>query len=204
MEGAKVKCTIRYGSQKDRVYLWVVHANVFIWSEHRNKTNEVVLSRPDISSVVLYKKADDLLKSSIVLVREFRTPVSNSECFVLENPGGSSKRAADPKRVAADEVFEETGLRIDPIRISYHSCRQLMATFSAHKAHTFSVELDDSELEWLEKQLGVPHGDGKEDMNGTGERTYIEIHTLEDILKNDSVDWSTVGMIMAILQGASN
>jgi len=49
---------------------------MYIKSEDRHKTNEVVLSRPDISTVVGYlPHSDDLMETEVVIVREFRSPL---------------------------------------------------------------------------------------------------------------------------------
>ena len=79
--------------------------------------------------------------------------------------------------------------------------RQLAGTILAHKAHLFSAELTDEELTWLETQKGIPHGADLD--NPTGERAYTEIKTLGEILSENLVDWSNVGMICEALQEVS-
>jgi len=41
---------------KKFVFMWVLKADIYIASEDRHKTNEFVLSRPDISSILLWKR----------------------------------------------------------------------------------------------------------------------------------------------------
>ncbi|MEK9186613.1 MAG: nucleoside 2-deoxyribosyltransferase domain-containing protein [Patescibacteria group bacterium] len=181
------------------VYSWIIEAKIFIGSEKRHKTNEIVISRGDISSVVLYRRASNLLDTEIVLAREFRSPVRNSDGFVWENPGGSSPNPnIDPLEVAIEEVYEENGLRLDPKRLAPLGSRQLAATFSAHHAHLFKVELTAEEINWFRSQKGVARGVnlGKSE---TGERVYTEVTTIREILENNLVDWSNLGMIFVAL-----
>ncbi|MDO8669658.1 MAG: nucleoside 2-deoxyribosyltransferase domain-containing protein [Candidatus Buchananbacteria bacterium] len=194
LDGAKVLWTWRVGPKKDIVFFFAIHVDVYIASEGRNKTNEVVISRPDISTVMMYKPdRDNIANSDIVLIREFRSPAAN--CFVWELPGGSSFRlGVDSLQLAADECLEETGLKINPVRMRAHQSRQLIATLSSHQAHLFSVELTDEELAWLKSQEGIVHG-----VIEDSERTYIEVVKLGDILLFGRVDWSMLGMILSVL-----
>lgn len=120
LEHARVVWTFRVGPQRNFVFFWALHAEVYITAEERSKTNEVVQARPDIATIVLYKKAVSIDDSEIVLIREFRTPVSNPTGYVWELPGGSSfKPVNDPRTFASHESQEETGLKIDPERFQY-------------------------------------------------------------------------------------
>lgn len=137
----------------------------------------------------MYKRAPILQNATIVLIREFRSPAATLNGYVREVPGGSSfKPTENPLQLAADEVHEETGLRISASRIIKRETRQLVATLSSHKAHLFSVEITDAELEWLQQQVDVAHG-----VSEDTERTYVEIHTLSEILTSDYVDWRYAG-----------
>ncbi|MEK7120251.1 MAG: NUDIX hydrolase, partial [Patescibacteria group bacterium] len=195
LDGAKVEWTFRVGPKRGFVFFWILHVNVYITKENRNKTNEVVISRPDIATIVMYQKKADLYNTDIVLIREFRSPVTTSDGYVWEVPGGSSfKPKGDPLVLAANECEEETGLKIESSRIKKHEARQLVATLSAHKAHLFSVEITDQELDWLRSQQGIAHGVVEDT-----ERTYVEIMKLGEICKQASVDWSMLGMILSVL-----
>jgi 8-oxo-dGTP pyrophosphatase MutT (NUDIX family) len=168
---------------------------VYVASENRVKDNEFVLGRPDISTIVAYQKAERLEDTRVLLIREFRSACSNSGGFVWEIPGGST--FADnltPERLAAEEFHEETGLRLAADRFVYHQNRQLYATFSAHKAHVFSVELTVDEMNALAQDSMTVHGLVEE-----GERTYNEVWTLKHIRQYELVDWSMLGMIMQVL-----
>ena len=181
---------------KDFVFLWVLHAEVYVASEDRVKNNEFVLARPDISSVCLWHdpNKDSLWDLEVVIIREFRTPASTKDGFVRELPGGSAIDPGDPEETAAAEVHEETGFYLDPSRLKSHSARRLVGTLSSHKSHLFSVELTDKELEWFKSQDGIVHG--KEEDT---ERTFIEVHTVQNLIDNDLVDWTTLGMILQVL-----
>lgn len=180
---------------KDFVFLWVLHAKVYVASEDRVKDNEFVLARPDISSVCLWhEKGDSLFENEVVIVKEFRTPASTKDAFIRELPGGSAVDPGDPEETAAEEVHEETGFYLDPSRLKVHPARQLAGTLSSHKAHLFSAELTSKEVEWFESQAGTVHG--KEEDT---ERCFIEVHTVQNLIDNDLVDWTTLGMILQVL-----
>lgn len=190
LDKAKLLYSFRPGF-KSFVFMWVLKAEIYVKEEDRYKTNEFVLSRPDISSIMLWKKEDSLEKSKVVLIKEFRAPASTSDGFVRELVGGSSKESEDPEGVAASEILEETGFKVEPDRLVYHQTRQLCGTLSSHKSHFFSVELDDDEIKWFESQEGIVHGNIEDT-----ERTFIEVHTVGDILENEDVDWVTLGQVM--------
>ncbi|MDB5184287.1 MAG: hypothetical protein JWN38_95 [Candidatus Saccharibacteria bacterium] len=195
LDHARLIWSFRVGPERNIVFCWALHVDVYITAEDRHKTNEFVLSRPDISTVVMYQRAPVLEDSAIVLVREFRSPASNTDGYVYETPGGSSfKPGGNPLQLASEEVFEETGFHLDSSRFQLHEARQLAATFSAHQAHLFSVEITDDELAQLRAQEGTPYG-----VEADTERTFVEVVTLKDILQQANVDWSMLGMIMRVL-----
>lgn len=181
---------------KSFVFLWILHAEVYIASEDRVKTNEFVMARTDISSVCLWhENGDSIFENEVVIIKEFRTPSSAEDGFVRELPGGSAPKGdADPVDVAAEEVHEETGFYLDPSRLKEHGARRLAGTFSAHKAHLFSAEITDKELEWFKSQDGIVHGNVED-----SERTFIEVHTVQNLIDNNLVDWTTLGMILRVL-----
>jgi len=209
-------CNNNTNITKNILFFWALHVEIFIQSEGRSKSNELVLARPDISSVLLYKPAhpssqiesqsvnpesqlipSNLYDTSIVLVKEFRSSVSNESGYVYELPGGSSSEIQHtPIEIAVEEVEEETGITIDPRRFRFCGAKQLMATMSCHRGHLFAVELTQAELDKLRNQEleGEVHGI-KEDT----ERTYVRVMTLRQILQQNAVDWSTLGMILFAL-----
>lgn len=181
---------------KDFVFMWVLKANVYVASEDRFKDNEFVLSRTDISSVCLWydNGGDSIFDKEIVIIKEFRTPAATEDGFVRELPGGSSINPTDPEETAAEELHEETGFYLDPSRLKTHTARQMAGTFSAHKAHLFSAELTEKELDWFRSQDGIVHGNVED-----SERTFIEVHSIKNLLENNLTDWSTLGMILQVL-----
>lgn len=199
LDRARVEFTIRKGLGRRWIYMWGMWVDIFVARENRHKYNETVLARPDISVVAMYRRAADPLDSKIVMVREFRSPAATADGFIWELPSGSSfKPNKTLLETAAEEAWEETGLSIDPKRLKFHGARQLAGTLSAHKAHVFSAELIDTEFDWLKQQEGVVHGAGDE--GETGERTYVEIKSLREIMLEQLADWTTIGIILSVIR----
>lgn len=195
LDGARVEWTFRVGPRRQTLFVWALHVDVFVANEGRNKSNEVVLGRPDISSVVLHGPQKGL-DTDIVLVREFRSTGLSPDGFVHEVPGGSSFKATEtPAVLAANEVREETGLSLKVDRVVMRQARQLNATFSSHRAHLFSAQLTEEELVSLRECEGLTFGE-----DGSSERTYVEVRTLGDILKKGDVDWANLGMILSVVR----
>ncbi len=187
--------TFRVGPGRQFILFWALHVNMFVAAENRYKTNEVVIARPDVSTVVLYQRSEKIDDSVVVLVREYRSTVSNSAGFVYEAPGGSSLQpTGDAMHQAVTEVYEEISLTIDSSRIVRHGSRQLVAPMSTHHAHLFSAALTDEEVAHLRAQASKSFG-----ITEDGERTYVEVMTLGEIRKADVVDWSMLGMILQVL-----
>jgi 8-oxo-dGTP pyrophosphatase MutT (NUDIX family) len=194
LSAAKPAWTLRIGREHQHMFCWALHATVYVVDERRRKSNEIVLSRPDIYTVLLYRRARRAKDTEVVLVREFHTRATTSDGFVHELPGGSTFTEESSLEKAAQEVDEETGLLLSPDRMREHGVRQVSPSISSHRGHLFSVELTEDELEWLRGQSGVVHGVVEET-----ERTYVEITTLGEIRRNPNVDWSMLGMILQVL-----
>lgn len=199
LEVAEVEWVRFGGPQKKFIVAFAIHVDLYVAEEKRHKSNETVIFRSDISSVIMYKRAANLMDTKIVLVREFRSPAATADGFIWELPSGSSfKQNRNQLEVAAEEVKEETGLEIDWRRLKAHGARQLAGTLSAHKAHVFSLELTDEELGWLENQAGIAHGAGDE--GETGERTYVVVRTLKEVMSDHLADWTTIGIILSVVR----
>jgi 8-oxo-dGTP pyrophosphatase MutT (NUDIX family) len=197
LHAARVVWTFRIGSDLD-IFVWALHVDIYVSAEDRHKTNEVVIGRPDIATVVLFRAAQSLLDSEIVLVREFRSPARTRDGCVWELPGGSySQGEFEARVVAVRECAEETGLRLEAERLKMHAPRQLASTLSAHQAHLFSVSLRSDEMDRLRTVFGEPQG-----VVDDTERTYVHIRTLRQILAEPLVDWSMMGMIFSALHSA--
>lgn len=195
LDKAKVLWTFRVGPEKNIVFSWVLHVDVYITKEKRHKTNEFVFSRTDISTVVAYYPAETIADTKILMVKEFRSPCSNAEGFVYELPGGSSKDASESiANTVVAELDEEVGLSVSKSRFKYVQSRQLAATLSAHKSHLFAVELNDKEYKTIQKNIGKTKG-----VKSDSEKTYTEVMTLKEAIDNDCVDWSMLGMLVKVL-----
>ncbi|MBO2460443.1 hypothetical protein [Actinomadura violacea] len=194
--GARLVWASRLAEEQSAVFFWALHVRMYVAAEDRAKDNEIVISRPDVSVVALYRPGVSLDETAVVLVREFRSSASTPDGFVHELPGGSSPdQAVGAMHLqAVDEVAEEVGLRIDAARFRVHGSRQVAATVSAHRAHLFSAEISDGELTWLRKQGDRPRGAGRD-----SERTWVEVATYGEIRAARLVDWATLGMLAEVL-----
>ncbi|MFE9424225.1 nucleoside 2-deoxyribosyltransferase domain-containing protein [Kitasatospora sp. NPDC006697] len=192
--GGRTSWTHRVGRARETVLFWAFAARLWVASEQREKSNEVVLGRPDLSTVVACRPAPDPLDTEIVLVKEFRAPARTPDAFVRELPGGSTTVAGDPRQTAASEFAEETGLRLSPDRLHFVAARQPVSTLSAHTQTVYAVELSEAEINRLRADASS-HGAAEET-----ERTYVEVVRLGDLLSpapdtQRVVDWTTVGII---------
>lgn len=198
LEGARLEWTLRTGPKRE-VFCWALHVDVFVRAEDRRKKNEVVLGRPDVATVVLYRRdATDVRQSEVALVREFRSAGASADGYVRETPGGSSWNPdLGLLDVAIEEVREEVGLTLAPERLRPLGARQVMATLSAHCAHAWAAELTRDEMDRLRAEAGVVHG------ADDGERTTIEVWILADLLTAPVTDWTTLGFVLAALAAPS-
>jgi 8-oxo-dGTP pyrophosphatase MutT (NUDIX family) len=184
--------------KKGEVFYWVLHVDMFVAAEDRRKANEVVIGRPDISCVCMYYPGDSLANSHVVMIKEFRSPARSADGFVWELPGGSTfEKGRDPQTIACDEVREETGIVLDPSRLRSCGSKQLAGTLSSHHAHVYAYHLTGKEFAGLKelegKTCGVPEDNAE----------YTEFHIVRvgDLseLREKTGDWSTLGMIYAVL-----
>lgn len=201
IDGAKLLWTFRVGANKQHLFAYAIQMNIWVEEERRNKVNEFVFFRSSISCVVVYCPCEynscDIEQARIVLIKEFRSPVSNALGYVFEAPGGSTvKSGIDPRELAAHEIFEEIGLQVNPLRLKYYEDRQLASTLSSHKAALFSLKITPQELKSLQAQASQPLGVVED-----SERTYRQIVLFRDLLVGEKcrVDWSMVGMISRVV-----
>lgn len=189
LETVNLEWSFWSGPGKKRSFIHVLSAGVFLPGEARSKTNEILILRPDISSVVLH--CPQLRK--VVLVAEYRLPVSNTAGLVYELPGGSSWTDESARQVAQSEVSEEVGIHLLQSRFISHGTRQLNATLSVHRCHLFSVELSVEELQSITDQEG-PRGNLED-----SERTYPLVMDYDHALSHPHVDWGMRGALAAVL-----
>lgn len=197
--GGRVAWTFRVGPTRSHVLFWAYAARVWVAAEGREKANEVVLGRPDLSTVVAFRPASQWLDSEVVLVREFRSPARTADGFIRELPSGSAPTTGDPRQMAADEFAEETGLSLSAGRLHPVGVRQPAGTVSVHAQAVYAVELSDTEIEQLRADH-VHHGNADET-----ERTYVEVARVGDLLHSapPTVDWTTLGIIAQAIHGVS-
>lgn len=180
---------------KDNVFSFSLAVSVFVASENRIKSNEILFSRTDISSVVAYHK-DEYQKTHVIFVEEFRSCVNNSVGKVLDLPSGSNIGVVmSPSMTAQHEFFEETGLFIqEESRFKLCGSHQLAATFTTHKNHVFKIELNSEEFSQLKKfeEAKVVHGEDDDEI------TVVKILELSQIY-NSHADLSTIGAVMLAL-----
>ncbi len=173
------------------IFSYALHVNVWIAAEDRIKSNEFIISRPDISVVVPYwKHPTDIFESEILLVKEFRSSARTKDGFVHELPSGSGFKGGDILQIASDELYEETSIRIPSDRFRYLDSKQLAATWSTHFADVYAIELEKPEIEQAKKMAASKQTFGVE---ADTERTYVEVCQLKNVGKY--VDWSMEGMI---------
>lgn len=199
LDGAKVLSQLCFGSPvQPFVFSYTIKVNVWVASEGRHKSNEVIVARPDISAVVAFYRGEGKVLR-VVVVREFRSPVNNPTGMVYELPAGScTDLTCSPQVNAQHELHEETGLLVSDLsRFRAIGCRQLAATFSTHRAHVLGVELNEAEFNRLVASQGVAFGEGN--ASDTGERTYVEVCSLGQLF-DLPVDYATLGMVYETLR----
>ncbi len=174
-------------------YMFAMKVHVHVADEGRSKTNEIILGRPDISTIVPYYN-DGHGETYFLMVREFRSSVRNGHGFVYEFPGGSSNDTSIlPFTNAVKELEEETGLSVDSARVVMVDDRQLASTFSIHKAFLCKVQMTREEFE----QMEAASAEGKGILGEDGsELTYVKV-VKKSKLMNYPIDFSTLGMIYA-------
>lgn len=190
IEFARLLYTFR-PKNENFVFLWILRTFMYIEAEGRVKKDEFVLARPNISSILLYKENESILDTQVVLVKEFRVAAANTDAFIRELPSGSGENASAFEQ-AAEELHEETGFYLDSKRLKFVKARQLAATLSSHKSYLYVVNISEEELKWFKSQDGIVHGNLE-----VGERTFIEVKTINELLESDELDWTNIGMIFS-------
>lgn len=194
--GARVEWVFRI--KPTLIFYWALRVDIEVTAEGRHKANEVILARPDVAAVVLYRPGSDILDTEVVLVREFRAASRTPDGYIWELPSGSSFKDGQAMEITAvEEVREETGVTIAPQQLRRHAARQVAGTLSVHQAHAFSIELTEAQLAALraEEHANTTHGVGDQ-----SEQTAIRLRKVREILAEAFVDWGTLGMILSVLQ----
>ena len=141
LDGAKIEWTFRVGPGGAFVLFWAIHADIHVTSEKRNKSNEVVIARPDVCCTLAYVPGPHMLDTEIIVIKEYRSPCRNQSGFVYELPGGSSfKPNTDVYQTAADELFEESGLAAG--RRPEHEENAKVVSVRLHRRHELRKRLE--------------------------------------------------------------
>jgi 8-oxo-dGTP pyrophosphatase MutT (NUDIX family) len=196
LHGARVEWVYRAGPRRE-VLFWALHVDVSVAAEGRRKANEVVIGRPDVAAAVLYRPAKDWPDAEVVLVREYRSPAVTPDGYIWELPGGSVSPTRDPADAAADEVAEETGLRLPRAAFRGHGARQAAGTVTAHRVHVFSAELTADQVAGLRAREAAGTALG---LAAETERTYVRVRTVRQVLDDTPADWTTRGIILSVLR----
>ncbi|HND08902.1 MAG TPA: NUDIX domain-containing protein [Pseudomonadota bacterium] len=203
LEDAQLEWSYRSRAAGRPPLLWALRPRVFVVGERRHKSGEVVIGRTDVSASVLFSpaKSGNIFDAKVVLVREYRSAVRNRLGFGLMLPGGSaamaSERNTDPRQTAQREVAEETGLQIDPAQFEPVEAgdRQVAASLASYHCHLFRVTLRSDQLQALEATAAS----GKSNGANIGERCYVTVKTVRELLDSSDLDWSQLGMVLHAL-----
>ena len=109
----------------------------------------------------------------------------------------ASERNTDPRQTAQREVAEETGLQIDPAQFEPVEAgdRQVAASLASYHCHLFRVTLRSDQLQALEATAAS----GKSNGANIGERCYVTVKTVRELLDSSDLDWSQLGMVLHAL-----
>lgn len=204
LDSARVLWNFRgFGQKRDKVFFWTLHVKVWVTAEKRLKENEFILGRPDISSVALLYRPEEegsnyLWDTEVLLVKEFRSPARTRTGFISELPGGSTKEdKGETKKVALEELHEETSFTLDPSRLKELGTLQLAGTLSSHTSTLFYARITKSERD---KLVEVENSGETFGIEADTEKTYVEVRKLRDLISQKetvaNVDWSSMGMIL--------
>jgi 8-oxo-dGTP pyrophosphatase MutT (NUDIX family) len=204
LDDAQLEWTYRVRPAGRPPLLWAMRPRVFLPSERRHKSGEVVIGRSDISATVLYRRQGQAQREDtlVALVREFRSAVRNQKGYGIMLPGGSTAQAIerdqDARVTAMKEVAEETGLRLLPEQIQAVPAgdRQLAASLSCHHAHLFRAELTEEQVQ----QLRATAAAGRPLGINPNERCFVTLRTLRELQQDQDLDWSQLGMLLYALR----
>lgn len=194
LDGFSPRLRFRVGPGGGWILCWGALVKIWVSREERHKSNELVLSRPDIHQVVAYHwpESGTLLDVEVLLVREFRSNAVTGDGFIRETPGGSGNVRRSGKQQAVRELEEETGLVIAAGRLRALAPRQPAGTSMAFLAHGFAVRLTAGEMRQVRRM-------GRRGNAVETERTYPEIRTVRALLRRPLTDWANLGMILTAL-----
>lgn len=204
LDDAHLEWTYRSRAAGRPPLLWAMRPRVFLPSEHRHKSGEVVVGRSDVSATVLYFRQGPPGRGEtlVALVREFRSAVRNRCGYGYMLPGGSTAQATereqDARATALKEVAEETGLRLEAAQLQAVAGggRQLAASLSCHHAHLFRAELTRAQLQQLQATAAAGRPLGA----NPNERCFVTLRTVRELQNDPDFDWSQLGMLLHALR----
>lgn len=233
LSDANLQYVFRVGKDKKSVLYWILHPDIAIEIENdgdkkRHKSNEIVIGRTDVKTVVPYyipvtaidpnNGSVDVMSIEVALVKEFRSTSRTPDGYIYEFPGGSSFRERPPDddgkdagRFLMDEAIKELNEELteeknvfgrdNTYRLANHGFRQLAGTTTCHGDHVFSIQLSKTQYDGLVKNIR----DGKYFGNAAEtERTYPILQTVRQVLESKFLDWASLGMLWNVLYDVSS
>lgn len=173
------------------VFSFVIHVDIWVKQDNKNKSIEWIFSRKDTACVVPYYLNDNLLDSKVVLISEFRPAVRNNKAYIFELPGGSIEPNEYIKEAALRELEEEAGIFVDIDRLVPIESRQAIGILSTHHVYPFGLSLTKEEFEKIEQDV-LQH---KQFVTSPDEITNLNIYSIKELLDNSYIDWTTIGII---------
>ena len=173
-----------------QLFGFLASASVAVAGENRTKSNEIFLARPDTVAVLPIFDAGGP-EAEIFLVREYRLAVCNTSGFVVEPPGGSSRKEhLPPRAIALEELAEELGLDVAPARLIAIGSRQSASTLCSHHTHLFALALNRKEAVKLRRLASSGRVLGAD----SEERVRVIRQQLSAPL-DPCLDWASLGLI---------
>jgi predicted NUDIX family NTP pyrophosphohydrolase len=173
--------------------LFGLYVRLWVEAESQICERQIALFCQDGVHIVLFKRGESALEHEVVLVRESRTSARTSDGFLHNVPGGGID-GREPVVAAIAEAQEETGVSLTRDRLRLVGVRQLFGKAITSHAHVFVSELTADEMAQVKARSNIAKG-----VESEGERTYTEVRTLHEVLTDNLVDWSQLGMILSVL-----
>lgn len=173
----------------ENIFFFMMKVDIFITAEMRHKTNEFITGRLNTTAVIPYYRDGD--RTLVVMVMEFRSSSLRPGGVVIEFPSGANEEGYSDCSNAVKELFEETGLSIEPSRLEACGSNQLASTIMTTTSSLYKVELTKEEMDtaWNHALTCRVFGEPE-----SSERTRILICDVRDVLTGGA-DLSTIGLL---------
>jgi len=181
LKKARVLYSLRKSNESSDLLFWAISLELSSKEDSSIKSNEVVFSGMDTASLLMYKKNETLENSEVVLVKNFRSSVSNADGYLYELPG--TYFLTQPVEVAQliSNVSAQTGFSPEKSKISTSNVRKMMSSFSAHQGILHFLELPEEDLKKINEETG---------------KNFVVL-SVSSLLEKNLVDWSILGMILS-------